>query len=213
MRKTKEDAEQTRQALLDAALRVFGERGYAATTLDDIAREARVTRGALYWHFSAGKPAIYRALFAERQAPALAVIDEAFTVELPPLEKLRRMMVRSLELLEEDAGYRALINLMLYAEPAPEVEAGLAAKVVAVRRLRGAVVNLLSAAIADRSVRPDIDPELAALAALSLINGVTFMWTTDDQSFAPRRQAGALVNLFIQGLVLQPPHRAERQYQ
>lgn len=202
MRKTKEDAEQTRQALLDAALRVFAARGYGATTLDDIAHEARVTRGAIYWHFSAGKPAIYRTLFAERLAPALAVISEALAADLPPLKKLRRMMVRSLELLEEDAGYRALINLMIRAEPAPEIEAGLAAKVAGVRQLRLTVAELIHTAMEDGSVRPDIDPDLAALAALSLINGVTFTWTTDAQSFSPNQQAGALVDLFLQGLAL-----------
>jgi AcrR family transcriptional regulator len=51
MRRTKEDALETRQALLNAALRVFSEKGLEATRLEDIAERAEVTRGALYWHF------------------------------------------------------------------------------------------------------------------------------------------------------------------
>lgn len=51
MRRTKEEAFETRQALLDAALPVFSENGLEATRLEDIAERAGVTRGALYWHF------------------------------------------------------------------------------------------------------------------------------------------------------------------
>ena len=51
MRKTKEEAYQIRCNLLDAALTVFYERGVAQASLDEIAKAAGVTRGALYWHF------------------------------------------------------------------------------------------------------------------------------------------------------------------
>ncbi len=51
MRKTKEEAQQTRSNLLNAALNVFYERGVSKVSLDEIAKTAGVTRGALYWHF------------------------------------------------------------------------------------------------------------------------------------------------------------------
>lgn len=50
-RRTKQEAEATRHALLDAAERVFHAKGVSRTTLHDIAQAAGVTRGALYWHF------------------------------------------------------------------------------------------------------------------------------------------------------------------
>lgn len=52
MRRTKEDAEKTKQAVITAAIRVFNRNGYAATRLVDIAQEAGTTRGAIYWHFA-----------------------------------------------------------------------------------------------------------------------------------------------------------------
>ena len=51
MRRTKEDAEKTRCAILAAAEQLFLERGVAHTSLEHIARHAGVTRGAVYWHF------------------------------------------------------------------------------------------------------------------------------------------------------------------
>lgn len=51
VRKTKEESDKTYHALLDAALRLFNERGTANTTLNDIATAVNMTRGAVYWHF------------------------------------------------------------------------------------------------------------------------------------------------------------------
>ena len=50
-KRTHEEAERTRQAILESAFRLFSRRGYESTSLSDIARFANVTRGAIYWHF------------------------------------------------------------------------------------------------------------------------------------------------------------------
>lgn len=52
VRRTKEEAQETRNQILEAAEQAFYERGVARTTLADIATLAGVTRGAIYWHFS-----------------------------------------------------------------------------------------------------------------------------------------------------------------
>ncbi len=64
MRRTAEDAAQTRGAVLAAARAAFAEHGYASTTLDAIAAAAGVTKGALYHHF-ADKRALFRAAFVD----------------------------------------------------------------------------------------------------------------------------------------------------
>ena len=50
-RKTKAEAEKTRQCILKAALRLFVEKGYDRTTFEDVARHIGLTMGAVYWHF------------------------------------------------------------------------------------------------------------------------------------------------------------------
>ena len=51
VRRTKADAEATRDQLLDAAQTVFYEKGVAGASLAEVAKEAGLTRGAIYWHF------------------------------------------------------------------------------------------------------------------------------------------------------------------
>ncbi len=50
-RRTKEEAEQTKSAILDSALELFYEKGFARTTFDEIAKRINLTKGAVYWHF------------------------------------------------------------------------------------------------------------------------------------------------------------------
>ena len=51
VKKSKDDAEKTRQAVLESALDVFSEKGYAKATFDEIAARAGFTKGAVYWYF------------------------------------------------------------------------------------------------------------------------------------------------------------------
>jgi len=62
MRRTKADAEATRQKILCAAERMFYKKGVPNTTLEEVAKEAGVTRGAIYWHF-ANKTDLFLALY------------------------------------------------------------------------------------------------------------------------------------------------------
>ena len=70
MRKTKTEAQKTRQHLLDAALEVFWRDGVTRASLQAIAQEAGVTRGALYWHFK-NKEDLFETLFEQQYADFL----------------------------------------------------------------------------------------------------------------------------------------------
>jgi AcrR family transcriptional regulator len=69
-------SEATRAALLDAATALFADRGYAGTSLEDVASAARVTRGAVYHHF-AGKQALFEAVLEEQELRADADVVAA----------------------------------------------------------------------------------------------------------------------------------------
>lgn len=75
MRRKKEDAEQTRKAILASAMDIFYEKGYSKTTFDEIAKRINLTKGAVYWYFR-NKPDIVAALINEFATQHMVLIEE-----------------------------------------------------------------------------------------------------------------------------------------
>ncbi|MBQ7303699.1 MAG: TetR/AcrR family transcriptional regulator [Alphaproteobacteria bacterium] len=88
MRKTKEEAQETRKAILQSALDTFYEKGYSKTTFDEIAKRIGFTKGAVYWHFR-NKPDLVTAIindyiesqatYVESRLPEIKSIDDILT--------------------------------------------------------------------------------------------------------------------------------------
>ena len=81
VRRTKEEAQETRTRILDAAEQVFFEKGVSRTSLADIAQTAGVTRGAIYWHF-ANKGDLFTEMFDRVLLP----LDELKAASIDPNE-------------------------------------------------------------------------------------------------------------------------------
>lgn len=84
-------AERTRVTtgeLIETALRLFGRDGYTATSIDDIARESGMTKGAVYHHF-AGKADVFRAVFVRQEERLAELIAAAATGSDDPREAVR----------------------------------------------------------------------------------------------------------------------------
>ena len=106
MRRTKAEADKTRQDLISSAWRIFSQKGYAETRLSDIAKEAGVTRGAIYWHFG-NKENLLISLFKERADSYFTIIADALERNLDPLEKIKTILVNVIKKMESDDQFKA----------------------------------------------------------------------------------------------------------
>jgi AcrR family transcriptional regulator len=75
-----ERREKTQAAIVNAATRIFGARGFAATTMDDIAAAARVAKGAVYHHFPT-KEALFEAVFEQVSLELVSDLDRISRAE------------------------------------------------------------------------------------------------------------------------------------
>ncbi len=106
MRRTKEDALKTRNTILDAAVELFAEKGVANTSLEQIGKKAKVTRGAIYWHFQ-NKSEIFDALHERLYQPlAQMIMQDLEQGHHNPLEQLENMCVQLLLDMERDPKKR-----------------------------------------------------------------------------------------------------------
>lgn len=113
MRRSKEDALRTRHKIIQAAEEVFFRQGIARTTLEQIARAAGVTRGAIYWNF-ANKVELINAVHAEIRMPAEAILMRILSEETPEaLDKLEKHCADSLLQLHRDEHIRRVYSILL----------------------------------------------------------------------------------------------------
>jgi AcrR family transcriptional regulator len=99
----------TKRALIDVATTLFTEQGYAGTSLDEIVAGARVTKGALYHHFS-GKQALFEAVFENVEDEAAKSIRKAIKVSDDPWEKAIAGLRQFLEVCQQPMYRRVVIQ-------------------------------------------------------------------------------------------------------
>jgi TetR/AcrR family acrAB operon transcriptional repressor len=201
MRRTKDEAEVTRQNILKAALIVFSRHGYDATRLEDIATEAQVTRGAVYHHFG-GKVELYYEMIRQFSERVMQVVNDAIAEGGTTLELVRRMLVQTLLYVTKDDEARAVNEIILFKSPlTSELAAGIEQKKQGTRSLVGFLTDLFQQGIRRGELRADLDPRDAAVAALALQNGLIGLWLIDDHLFALEERVEAIVDIFVQGLI------------
>lgn len=111
VRRTKEEALETRNRILDAAEDVFYARGVARTSLSDIAQAAGVTRGAIYWHFR-NKADVFAAMCERVKLPMETMCTPLGVEADDPLGELRTVGNFLLRQLVEDAHWRKVFEIM-----------------------------------------------------------------------------------------------------
>jgi AcrR family transcriptional regulator len=182
----RESQARTREQLLGSAAVVFGERGYECASIEEIARHAGVTTGAIYSNF-AGKGDLFLALF-DRQV-------EARVRELtdPPALSARHWMNF---LSEEPQLYPLFLEFCVHAARRPELQARLAASF---DRYRAAVAALVEAAARKRRAALEAGAaDRMAAAIVALGNGVAVERLADPDA-VPDDLYGWALQLLLDG--------------
>lgn len=203
MRRSAEEAAQTRRALLTAALEVFAERGYASATLAGIAARAGLTRGAVYHHFT-DKAELYLATIAENwgaaAAPVWAHLEDPHT---EPRERIRRFLVAFFTAFEHDAALRTTFSMSMQGGESPELRVGHADKQRVMNAWADQLTALLTAAGAD-GASGAVSPESGAIAIIAAVNGAAATWLACPDLFSPAHHAQALAQAILHGVLPAP---------
>ncbi|WP_427023642.1 TetR family transcriptional regulator [Aureimonas ureilytica] len=113
MRRTKAEAMETRCAILDAAEVTFFQNGVSRTTLAMIAEAAKVTRGAIYFHF-ANKNALFEAMLERGRLPQECFVQlDDLIGAADPLDRIRANAVEALDFISTNARTQKILAIML----------------------------------------------------------------------------------------------------
>src|SRR5690554_1809433 len=171
-RKTKAEAAATREALLDAAEEVFLEKGVARTSLEQIARHAGMTRGAVYWHFK-NKADLFQAMLGRVRMPfqeLVAEIGDPSLVERP-LEAIRLAILKGFERLEQPQYRRVHAILIHHCEVFGDIDP-LAMQNEMADEACGALADYFACAARLGQLREGLTPATAAELMQAMLGGL-----------------------------------------
>lgn len=204
-RKTKQQAQETRQQIIDAAISEFSVRGVAATSLNDIAKAAGVTRGAIYWHFK-NKIDIFNAVWDFMES-RLSGLELEYQTKFPddPLRILRELLIFILVATVEDPQRRAMMEILYHkCEFVGEMRALGERRKLMYLESYARIERVLQRCISLAQLPADLDTLRAAVALRSYITGIMESWLFAPDSFDLRQQAFLLVDNAISMLQNSP---------
>jgi len=183
-RKTKAEAEETREKILDAAEQLFFAHGVMQTSLEQVAEEACVTRGAIYWHFS-DKVALFKALHERVRLPQEDMVKRAVLDGHPdPLGLLEQIALDSTKTITTDPRLmRVYAILLVRCEYVGEMAEALKRQQDADAVMRANLVRIFTMADENGSLSPNWTPEVSARVFESMIMGLWADWLRYGQRF------------------------------
>lgn len=196
-RKTKAEAAATREALLDAAEEVFFAKGVARTSLEQIARHANLTRGAVYWHFK-NKGDLFMALVERVRMPFQSLMEEVNNADptISPLTAIQLACHAGLNRMEQPSHQRILSILLHRCEFFSDINPIQMQDEIA-DECFDEMLSVFQLAQQQQLLRDDLTPEVATRLMQAALGGLFHDWLRNPESFSLRERGGEIIDTLI----------------
>ena len=188
-----------REAVLRTAIELFNERGYDATSVNDLATALGVTKSAVYHHFPS-KDSLLAAALDEALEGLSAAVDEAAaaTRSSSAYDRLSASVAGAVRILVE---HLPAVTLLLRVRGNSAVEQDALARR---RRIDARLAEVVRDAASDGALRADLDPDLVSRLAFGMVNSLVD-WARPDRD--ADALAAAVTGVLFDGL--RNPHAAK----
>jgi AcrR family transcriptional regulator len=185
----------TVDTLLAVTVQVFNERGYDGTSMEDLSRAAGISKSSIYHHVK-GKEELLRLAVGRALDGLFGILDEPGATTGTALARLQHVVHRTTEVLLAELPY---VTLLL------RVRGNTAAEQWALQRRREfdhRVAALVAEAVAEGSLRADVEPRLATRLLFGMINSLVEWYRPDgpDADRSAARVVDAVSELAFHGL-------------
>ncbi len=153
------------QAVLAAAVALFNQRGYEATSMDDLARRLGITKSTIYHHV-AGKEELLRLAVDHALDGLFEVAAEVSALDSPAIDRLEHLVRRSVLVLAQRLPF---VTLLLRVRGNTAVERRALARR---RQFDRMVADLVAQAVEQGDVRPDVDPAVTSRLLFGMVNSL-----------------------------------------
>lgn len=180
------------ESLLLVAVKLFNERGYDGTSMEDLSRKLGITKSAIYHHVPS-KEELLRLAVDRALNGLFAVAEETKSFEGKAIEKLEQLIRGSVLVLTEQLPF---VTLLLRVRGNTKVERAALARRREFDRL---VTDLVKQAETEGDVRPDIDPAVTARLLYGMVNSL-IEWYRPRRGSTGEDLADAVCKIAFDGL-------------
>ena len=191
-------SDQTKDAILQAAIDVFVDKGFVRSSLEQIAQQAQVTRGAIYWHFK-NKHHIFEALQEKLYQPLTSSIFEDLQKNCDDsLQQLEKLCIKLLVDLDNDPTRKKILKIFLCK---CDYSCGMEDILEKQQQLKLNNIELFSQyfnrAKNNKYLPEEHDPRITAISLACYMSGIVTEYLRNPGLFDLEEKAPHLVNQFF----------------
>lgn len=201
VRRTKEDAMETRSKLLDAAEVLFSENGVTQTSMMQVAEKAGVTRGAIYHHFE-NKMDLIESLMGRISLPIDEMREQiAKSLEFDPLEEAKARSKEFVARVQNEPQVRSIASILLHkCEYIDEVNPIKLRHVSGRNECISEVEKLFESAIQKGQLSSSVSARVAVIGLFSLVDGLIYNWLLAPDYFPLVEYGNQAIDSYLNGL-------------
>lgn len=202
MRRTKEEAEHTKQQIINAAIKVMNEKGIGATRFEDIAIEANVTRGAIYHYFKSKNEIIFN-VHANMKKQMMGLFERHISEDIDPVLSLKNGLKETLTKFQNDDNYRAVEELFIKAEFTSLLREDKELNLLFQREKEETICDMLELVKRGQisgSLRKDIPSDTIGFALISFYIGFVTTWFLKVDKISTEGIVDDYVDILLHGI-------------
>jgi TetR/AcrR family acrAB operon transcriptional repressor len=207
VRKTKEDTQQTYEALLNAAEQVFCEKGVSKSTLNDVACAAGMTRGAIYWHFK-DKKELFHALCDRAFMPIEMMLNEITSNSIDdPMAAIRQLNLHFIAQVTANTRQTKMMDIIFHrCEKTAEMQSFIQERESRVECL-DKIGDIFREGVKKGVLPPDTDIQIAVQINHAFLIGLIHEWLIDPSAYDLAAHAEMMIDAVLFGLLNKPPRK------
>lgn len=187
--------EEKRKNILDSATKVFADKGFADTKIQDIANESGVAHGTIYLYFKS-KDDLFTSIFQENLAELISYIGSEIQKETSSESKFRRMISLQLDIIESNPDLTKLI-LIEFPRTGNFLNSG---NIDVLSDYIDLIGNLLDEGIKEGTFSTGIRTEIAATMIYASMQGVATRWLLDGMGYSLKEIETEIADFLLKGL-------------
>ena len=203
MRRTKEEAEQTKQQIIKAAIKVMNEKGIGSTRFEDIASAANVTRGAVY-HYFKSKNEIILEIHSNMKKQMMDLFERHIGEDIDPVLSLKNGLKETLHKFSTDEDYRSVEELFIKTEFASLLREDEELYALFAKEKEETVCDMLDLVKRGQesgSIRKDIISDNIGFALISIYVGFITTWFLKVESVSTVGIVDDYVDILLHGIL------------